>query len=124
VLVFFYILKMNNQIENLIDYLLDTETTSEIVFIENIHKNKELFQIQHLKEWELTILRKLQQVHRHVIVSTLNNVDNGEKSDDHNSDEDSSTSEDEDEEEEEEEGEKEKENEDQKPPQNENVIIF
>ncbi|UJR27241.1 hypothetical protein I4U23_008536 [Adineta vaga] len=73
---------MNNQLETFIDYLLDTETTSEIVFIENISKYPELFQVHYLKDWELTILRKIQQVHRYAIVSTSNNVDDGHKSED------------------------------------------
>jgi hypothetical protein len=82
---------MNNQIQTFIDYLLDSETTSEIAFIENIHKNNEFFQLRYFKDWELTIFRKLQQVHRNTIVTTLNNVDNGQKSESDASDEESTT---------------------------------
>ncbi|CAF1166012.1 unnamed protein product [Adineta steineri] len=68
---------MNNQIETYINYLLDTKTTSEIAFIENIQKNNELFHIRYLEDWKATVLCNLQQVHRNGVKATLNNVDNG-----------------------------------------------
>jgi hypothetical protein len=71
---------MDNDVETFLNYLLDTETTSEIAFNENIHKNNELFDLRYLKDWELSINRKLQQVHHNVIVSTLNKVDGDHKS--------------------------------------------
>lgn len=78
-------IEMNNQIENFTNYLLDTETTSEIVFIENIHKNDELFQLHYLKDWELMVLRKLEQVHRNGVRHTLTNVDSSQNSQDNSS---------------------------------------
>ncbi len=109
---------MNNQIQNFLNYLLDSETTSEIAFIENIHKNNELFQLRHLKDWELTVLSQLQHVHRNTIISPLNNIDNGQKSESENSENEltPSTS-DEDEEDDEE-------DKDKKSNQNGHVNIF
>jgi hypothetical protein len=111
---------MSNQIQTFIDYLLDTETTSEIAFIENIQKNNELFQLRYFKDWELSVLRKLQQVHRNTIITALNNVESGKKSEGDTSEEESTTtiSSSEDEEEEQEE------NKDKQPTQNEHVNIF
>jgi hypothetical protein len=110
---------MNNQLESFIDYLLDTETTSETAFIENIQKNNELFQLRYLKDWEHTVLRKLQEVHRNTNTPILNNVDNGQKSESDTSDEDedSTTISSE-------EDEKEEENKDKKSDPNEHVNIF
>jgi len=108
---------MNNQLESFIDYLLDTETTSETAFIENIQKNNELFQLRYLKDWEHTVLRKLQEVHRNTNTSTLNSVGNGQKSESDASDDDedsTATSSAEDEEE----------NKDKKSDLNEQVNIF
>ncbi|CAF3527387.1 unnamed protein product [Rotaria sordida] len=93
---------MNNQIETFINYLLDTETTSEISFIENDHKKNELFQLHYIKDWEHMVLRKLQQVHRNGITSTLNNVDSSQKSESEISSEVSTASSSEDDEEEDE----------------------
>ncbi|CAF4055452.1 unnamed protein product, partial [Rotaria sp. Silwood1] len=89
---------MNNQIENLINYLLDTETTSEISLIENIHKNNDLFQLRYIKDWKLVVLRKLEQIHPNAIVPTLINVNNDQKSNSETLDEQDSSSEDDDEE--------------------------
>jgi hypothetical protein len=83
---------MNNQLESFIDYLLDTETTSETAFIENIQKNNELFQLRYLKDWEHTVLRKLQEVHRNTNTSILNSVGNGQKSESDSSDDDEDSS--------------------------------
>lgn len=71
---------MNNQIETFFNYLLDTETTSEIVFIDNVQKNTEYFQGHYFKDWERLVLRKLQQVHRNDNTSTLKNSDVSPKS--------------------------------------------
>ncbi len=91
---------MNNQIQNFLNYLLDTETTSEIAFIDNIQKKNELFQSRHLKDWELTVFSKLSQLHRNTILSPLNHGDNEQKSENESSsDDESSTSESEKEEE-------------------------
>jgi hypothetical protein len=106
---------MNNQLESFIDYLLDTETTSETAFIENIQKNNELFQLRYLKDWEHTVLRKLQEVHRNTNTSILSSVGNGQKSESDSSDddEDSSTTS----------SEEEEENKDKKSDLNEQVNI-
>jgi len=109
---------MNNQIQDFLNYLLDTETTSEIAFIETIHKNNELFQIRHLKDWEHTVFCKLQQVHRNTIISPLNNVDNGQRSESENSEDESTISSSSDDDEE---GDEDK---DKKSPQNGHVNIF
>lgn len=71
---------MNNQIETFLNYLLDTETTSEMAFYENISKSSDLFHIRYLKDWEQTVLRIIQQVHRFASVSTSSHVDNGRNS--------------------------------------------
>jgi hypothetical protein len=83
---------MNNQIQNFLNYLLDSETTSEIAFIETIQKNNELFQSRHLKDWEQTVFRNLLQVHRNTNVSPLNNGGNGQKSESGSSEDESSSS--------------------------------
>ncbi|CAF0753138.1 unnamed protein product [Rotaria sordida] len=83
---------MNENIENFLNYLLDTEATSEIAFNENIHKNNELFHSRYLKDWEFLVNHKLQQVHPDIFVSTLSNVDSGQKSESNDSEEESSTS--------------------------------
>ena len=61
----------NQTIENLLNYLLDTETTSEITFTETIRSNEELFLIAHLKDWELIVLRKLKDLHQNVVVTMV-----------------------------------------------------
>ncbi|CAF0862885.1 unnamed protein product [Adineta ricciae] len=71
---------MNNQIETFLNYLLDTESTSEMTFYENISKSSDLFHIRYLKDWEQTVLRTIQQVHRFANVSTSSHVDNGQNS--------------------------------------------
>ena len=108
---------MTNQIQNFLNYLLDSETTSEISFIETIKKNQELFQIRHLKDWEDTVFCKLQQLLRNTTISSVNNGDYSIKSENESSDDQStssSSSEDEDEEN----------NQEQKPTQTEPVNIF
>lgn len=83
---------MNNQIQNFLNYLLDSETTSEIAFIETIQKNNELFQLRHLKDWEQTVFAKIQQLHRTPIISTLlNSEDHRQKSENESSEDDSAT---------------------------------
>lgn len=112
---------MSNQIQNFLNYLLDTETTSEIVFIETIQKNHELFHSRYLKDWEQTVFSKLQQVHRTSILTILNSVDNEQKSENDDSEDESmttttdSSTEDDDEEE--------KENKDNTSTKNEQVNI-
>ena len=64
----------NQTIENLLNYLLDTETTSEITFTETIRSNEERFLIAHIKEWEVIVLRKLKELHQNVVV-TMAKVD-------------------------------------------------
>ena len=81
---------MNNQIENFFHYLLDWETTSEIAFIETIQKHTELFQLRYIKDWEHTVFRYLQQVHRNTLTSPLAHAE--VKSESENSDDDESTS--------------------------------
>ncbi|CAF2850851.1 unnamed protein product [Rotaria sp. Silwood2] len=113
---------MNNQIETFINYLLDTETTSEIAFIENIHKKNELFQLQYLKDWEHMVLRKLQQVHRNGITSTLKTIDSSQKAESETSEEVSTISSSEEEEEEEEEGEEEEDEDEDEDNNNKKLI--
>jgi hypothetical protein len=113
---------MNNQIQNFLNYLLDTETTSERAFIETIQNNNELFQLRYLKDWEHTVFCKLQQVHRNAIISPLNNVDNGQKSEGGESSEDELTTTSS--EEEEEDGDEEEKDKDTKSTQNGRVNIF
>ena len=88
---------MNNQIETFLNYLLDTETTSAMMFHENISKSSDLFHVRYLKDWEQTVLRTIQQVHRFASVSTSNDVDNGQNSEEltmtSSSDEDDDTDE-------------------------------
>jgi hypothetical protein len=103
---------MNNQIQNFLNYLLDSETTSEIAFIETIQKNNELYQSRHLKDWEQTVFRNLQQVHRNTHISPLNNGGNNQKSDSENSEDESPPSDDE------------EDNEDEKTSQNGHVNIL
>lgn len=89
---------MNNQIENFFNYLLDWETTSESAFIETIQKHTEFFHSRYLKDWELTVFRYLQQVHRNVVTSSLSHTEvkpENESSDDDESTSSSSSSEDE-----------------------------
>jgi hypothetical protein len=78
---------MNDKIESFLNYLLDTEATSEIAFNENIHENNELFHSRYLNIWELLVNHKLQQVYPNAIVSTLNNVVSSQKSESDDSEE-------------------------------------
>ncbi|CAF1144509.1 unnamed protein product [Rotaria sordida] len=71
---------MENDVETFLNYLLDTETTSEITFNENIHKNNELFDLRYLQDWKISVDRKLDQVHHNIIASTSDKVDGSQKS--------------------------------------------
>ena len=93
---YFLLLKMANQIQTLLNYLLDSETTSERSFVETIQKHNELFQSRHLKDWEHTVLCKLQQLLRNTVITSLTNEDsNSETSDDNDDDDDESSEDDE-----------------------------
>ncbi len=66
---------------------MDTEATSETAFNENIHENNELFHSRYLNVWKLLVNHKLQQMYPNAIVSTLNNVASGQKSESDDSEE-------------------------------------
>ncbi len=52
---------MNNQIGTFIDFLLDTETTSEISFSQAILEKDELYHQRHQSNFEKVLNRKFQQ---------------------------------------------------------------
>ncbi|CAF0782411.1 unnamed protein product [Didymodactylos carnosus] len=52
---------MTSRIQTFVEYLLDTETTSEICFSQAIQKHNELFHAHHRTEFEQVITYKLQQ---------------------------------------------------------------
>lgn len=52
---------MNNQIETFIDFLLDTETTSDILFSQTILEKDELYHKRYQINFEKIINKKLQQ---------------------------------------------------------------
>jgi hypothetical protein len=52
---------MNNQIETFIDFLLDTETTSEISFSQAILKNHELYHQRYQSNFDKVVNQKFQQ---------------------------------------------------------------
>jgi hypothetical protein len=52
---------MGDRIRSFLEYLLDTETTSEVVFYEKLHENKELFETRFRSAYESTINVKFDQ---------------------------------------------------------------
>jgi len=52
---------MNISIQAFIDYLLDVETTSDVIFNEQIIKNEELYNKRYLTRFEQIIKNKLKQ---------------------------------------------------------------
>ncbi|CAF0855267.1 unnamed protein product [Adineta steineri] len=51
---------MSDRIQKFVDYLLDTETTSNIVFNQDIKKNNELFHLRYRNDFEQVVNEKLQ----------------------------------------------------------------
>ena len=70
---------MNSRIETLLNYLLDTETTSEAAFIETIGKSDEFFHSRYLKEWEQVVNYHLSQINRNAITSPSKADENGSR---------------------------------------------
>ena len=52
---------MNNQIQTMIDFLLDTETTSEVLFNQTILEKEALYHKRHQASFERVVNQKLQQ---------------------------------------------------------------
>ena len=52
---------MSDRIRSFLEYLLDTETTSEVAFYEKLHENKELLETRFRSAYESTINAKFGQ---------------------------------------------------------------
>lgn len=83
---------MNNRIETLLNYLLDTETTSEAAFIETIGKSDEFFHSRYLKEWEPVVNYHLTQINRNAVASASKTDENGSRAGSDSSDDEAALS--------------------------------
>jgi hypothetical protein len=52
---------MHTRIQEFIEYATDTEATSEVSFIQHIHNNNDIFQLEHRHDFERIVQVKLQQ---------------------------------------------------------------
>lgn len=64
VLIFFHRIseeQMTDSINTFVEYLLDTQTTSDVLFNDTIHKEQTFYNRQYLSNYEEILYRKLQQ---------------------------------------------------------------